>query len=264
MFYEQLTPDELWLELEAKCAKLEKLLKSKTKSLEKAPKGTLRISKSHRTTQYYWINGAFPQPQKAEAATASETGETEKAENAVSASTHVKKGKYYLKKTEDQRLIKSLAQKEYDFAAVALLKEEITWLRRYLRHSTPSVSDAAKRRLSPGKAKLAEPLTLTDAEYAERWLSEEYCTKGIAPGNRSFETASGLQVRSKSESIIAEVLTAMHIPFRYEPELQLKDYTVHPDFLCLNVRTRQELIWEHRGMMDDADYATKSVSRLIQ
>lgn len=29
---------------------------------------------------------------------------------------------------------------------------------------------------------------------------------------------------------------------------------VHPDFLCLNVRTRKEIVWEHFGLMDELDY----------
>lgn len=38
--------------------------------------------------------------------------------------------------------------------------------------------------------------------------------------------------------------------------------TFHPDFLCLNVRTRQEFYWEHFGMMDDEDYKDNVVGKL--
>ena len=30
------------------------------------------------------------------------------------------------------------------------------------------------------------------------------------------------------------------------------------DFICLNLRTRQEFIWEHFGMMNDAEYASSA------
>lgn len=234
MVKEQLAPDNLRSALEAKLEKLIKLLKKVRKRLENAPKGTLRESKSHGTAQFYLLH----------------EGKS-------------KDGKY-LKKNNDKALIQALSQKEHDLAAAKELTAEIKRLTRYLRYSEPSLSDAARKHLSPGKSALAEPLTLSDDEFAKRWLAEAYKTKGIVPGQRSFETACGIVVRSKSEAIIVEVLTAMHIPFRYEPELQLKAFTVHPDFLCLNVRTRQEIIWEHRGMMDETEYATKSVSRLIQ
>ena len=36
----------------------------------------------------------------------------------------------------------------------------------------------------------------------------------------------------------------------------------HPDFYCLNVRTRQEYAWEHLGMMDDESYAARAVEKL--
>lgn len=36
----------------------------------------------------------------------------------------------------------------------------------------------------------------------------------------------------------------------------------HPDFYCLNLRTRQEYVWEYFGMMDDPDYAGQAVQKL--
>lgn len=78
-------------------------------------------------------------------------------------------------------------------------------------------------KLHQSKQPLAEHLSLSDEEYVKRWK---------------------------------------HIPFRYEPRLKLKAYTVHPDFMCLNVRTRTEFVWEHFGMMDDTEYAAKNVLKL--
>lgn len=37
---------------------------------------------------------------------------------------------------------------------------------------------------------------------------------------------------------------------------------LHPDFYCLNLRTRQEFAWEHFGMMDDPDYASRAAEKL--
>ena len=38
--------------------------------------------------------------------------------------------------------------------------------------------------------------------------------------------------------------------------------TLHPDFTCLNVHTRQEFIWEHFGLMDDPEYAKNTAGKL--
>ena len=59
----------------------------------------------------------------------------------------------------------------------------------------------------------------------------------------------------------------MNIPYHYEFPIKLlaedgSKITVHPDFLCLNPRTRKEFLWEHFGRMDDIEYATGTVRKL--
>lgn len=70
-------------------------------------------------------------------------------------------------------------------------------------------------------------------------------------------------MRSKSEALIANTLAKYGIPYRYEYPVQLDPMTTrHPDFFCLNVRKRKEVIWEHFGSMDDAVYVNRNISRL--
>ena len=38
--------------------------------------------------------------------------------------------------------------------------------------------------------------------------------------------------------------------------------TFHPDFMCLNVRTRKEFYWEHFGLMDNFEYAQNTAGKL--
>ena len=59
----------------------------------------------------------------------------------------------------------------------------------------------------------------------------------------------------------------MGIPYHYEFPLKLKlphekSATFFPDFTCLNLRTREEILWEHFGMMDDSDYVRKAMDKL--
>lgn len=37
---------------------------------------------------------------------------------------------------------------------------------------------------------------------------------------------------------------------------------IYPDFTILNVKERKVMYWEHRGMMDDKEYAKNSVARI--
>lgn len=72
---------------------------------------------------------------------------------------------------------------------------------------------------------------------------------------------------SKSEIIIADALNRYNVPYRYEFPLQLKTsggrFTIiYPDFTCLNLRTRQEFLWEHFGLIEKPDYVHNAASKL--
>ena len=62
-------------------------------------------------------------------------------------------------------------------------------------------------------------------------------------------------------------MTRLGIPYRYEFPVELTTENgecriFHPDFICLNLRTREEFLWEHFGMMDDAEYSATAVRKL--
>ena len=55
----------------------------------------------------------------------------------------------------------------------------------------------------------------------------------------------------------------MLIKNRYEYPVIISGMgTVHVDFYCLNVRTREEFVWEHFGMMDYDVYSNGTVGKL--
>ena len=105
-------------------------------------------------------------------------------------------------------------------------------------------------------------MTLSNKDFSSKWLSVEYHHKPFDPSAPVLQTTTGHRVRSKSELIIADTLTRLEIPYRYEFPIRLKNYTAHPDFYCLNLRTRREFAWEHFGMMDDPTYAQNAVSKI--
>lgn len=124
-----------------------------------------------------------------------------------------------------QAMARRLAQKDYDTRLIKELSQEIRILQKYL--------------------------SLTKSGSA---LTDLY-TK-LSPARRE-------RVRSKSEVIIANTLARFNIPYRYEYPLELKNgHTVHPDFLCLNARTRAEFYWEHFGLMDEPDYLERTLAKI--
>ena len=114
---------------------------------------------------------------------------------------------------------------------------------------------------------LITPVCLPDEQFSKLWQNIDYETKPFSPEAPVLLTARNERVRSKSEIIIADTLNRLNIPYRYEFPVKLKTengshHIFHPDFICLNLRTREEFLWEHFGMMDDADYATTAARKL--
>ena len=80
-------------------------------------------------------------------------------------------------------------------------------------------------------------------------------------------TSFGLLVRSKSELIIAEMLHAAEIPFRYEPEIELRGpdgerRLYYPDFV-LQHPLGGTLYWEHLGKFGDYDYRKRNELKFL-
>jgi len=87
------------------------------------------------------------------------------------------------------------------------------------------------------------------------WEQEPYLKNESYPEKLKHNTISGIKVRSKSEGIIADLLTIHNIPFRYEAQLILNKQTIYPDFTILRPRDGKILYWEHFGMADSNRYS---------
>ena len=103
--------------------------------------------------------------------------------------------------------------------------------------------------------------------FAAEWSAIPYKGKDFAPDQPEHFTMRGERVRSKSEMIIADTLTRLKIPYKYEYPIDIVNLsnipcTFFPDFLCLNQKTRKEFFWEHFGMMDDPEYAAAAARKL--
>lgn len=240
---EELAPGDFSEALRARVAQLNAVIDLKLKALKRAPEGTLNISESHGNVQYY--HRTTPDSSK---------------------------GKYISK--ENQQLIRRLAQKDYDVHVLKALKKEQRLLKTVLTELERNQSRGLEiskifQSLTSHRRALVTPVTLTDDQYAAAWLSKKYEGKSFQPDSPEYYTARGERVRSKSEVIIADTLTRLSIPYRYEYPLTLHrggrkttSLTIYPDFLCLNLRTRQEFIWEHFGLMDDPSYSNRAIQKL--
>lgn len=226
---EELPPEQYQTQLLVRKNQLEQLISQKQKEISQAPRGRLRVSTNKGTYQYYKIT-----------------------ENSDTLGTYISKNNIHE--------AEQLARADYNKRILQHLQKELSKINDLL--SNKLNLQQVYENLHNGRKKLFFPVTLSDKDFAKCWLSVEYKHKSFEQATTALFTSKGERVRSKSEVIIADTLTRLGIPYRYEFPIRLKIYTVHSDFYCLNLRTRQEFIWEHFGMMDDLEYAQNAVSKI--
>lgn len=227
------SPTDLYHEAQRRLDELLEIRNSLEVAIDKAPPGRIHVLKSARRTQYY-----------------------------LRECKSDKTGRYLPKSNPNS--IKIYLQKAYNQKAIKLISTEISNLEYLLNNSNEielEIQNLYSQEIQDIKERIT-PIAMSDEDYAALWLSELYVGKEFNDDTTFFETNNKERVRSKSELTIANALAKHHIPYKYERPLSLKcGTTIYPDFTVLNVKTRREIYWEHRGMMDDEYYAVRAVRR---
>lgn len=240
---ELLSPVQFIAPIHKRLTELEQACKIKQLEVKRNPSGLIRIVKNHGQLQFY----------------------KRKSKSDLQGT--------YMPRSQNQLACK-LIQADYDKKALTAIKDEITLLKSFLKKYQTNNTNHHFKTLPDTRQQILTPLTLSDSQYAELWLSEKYPRKEISPDIPKLFTDKGEQVRSKAEVLIANALKAADIPYRYEFPINLNInaglpshtediQTFHPDFYCLNLRTRKEYIWEHFGMMNDTDYSARAAEKLL-
>ena len=166
-------------------------------------------------------------------------------------------------RASEMTLIKKVAQRDYEQKVNVKLKRIKANLENFLMKDDISEIEMIFERMSVARQKLIIPIIEPDEQFVKRWKEVTYEPMGFEKGEAVFCSDNGLRVRSKSELMIANALEKVGIPFRYEYPVKLKSMgNVRPDFMCLNIRTRKEYIWEHFGRMDDMGYVNRNVPKI--
>ena len=239
---ELISPSTFLPQIESRIAELEEVLKIKQFVVKKNPSGLVRIVRQQNHLQFYKRSS----PSDAQGT--------------------------YMPRSQE-KLARALVQNDYDKKSIPAIEAEIKELRDFIKAYQEKSSDTVFKKLASTRREVVTPLTLDDQVYAAAWLKVEYRHKKFAEDVPQLFTDNNEQVRSKSEVIIANTLNAAGVPYRYEfpllvdrnPEADDDDTDfcrLHPDFFCLNLRTRQEFAWEHFGMMDDPEYAARATEKL--
>lgn len=211
---------------------LQAMLDTLTKKLRKNTSGALRVQHHKKSFQYYIITTP---------------GDTN--------------GKYLPRK--EIRKAGAIAQRDYNKGAAGVISKQIAALDRLLAEYRPNTLDETFTQLHPGRRALVTPVREPDADFIASWQHTPYTSKPFEINAPEYTTSTGVRVRSKSEVIIADALSRAGIPFHYEYPTSIKGWgTLYPDFTCLDIRTRKEIIWEHFGLMGDPDYTENAVQKI--
>ena len=93
------------------------------------------------------------------------------------------------------------------------------------------------------------------------WLNSPYKRNPAAFAEEHY-TANGVQVRSKSESLIGSALEQRGLLFRCEPEIWCGNQNYYPDFVIFLPNIRRIIYLEHFGKMGDPGYVKKTMKKL--
>lgn len=212
-------------------ARLENIINTVDARLKYAPKGNLRLSKSHNYIQYYCCNE----------------------EN---------KSECYISK-KDFDLACKLAQKSYDKKVLELVEKRLSQISKITKDYTDDELEKLFLKEHVERQKLIKPVEIPWEQKVVEWKTKEYIGKEFQPGVPVILSEKGERVRSKSEKIMADYFYRNGIEYKYECPLYLKGMgVVYPDFTFLSRRKGEEIYWEHNGMLDEPGYARKMVKKI--
>ena len=166
--------------------------------------------------------------------------------------------------TGDTARLNALAEAKYAKKVAPALRQNLAAANEFCRlHSGLEERDLSAD-LDPAFLPYCAGLYLPEQAAAEQWLQSKGPERPVSGAEPSVMTSSGEAVRSKSEAIIANTLTAFRQVYLYEKPLYLDSvsYPLFPDFSILRLRDMQEIYWEHFGMMDDPVYLKNTLKKI--
>ena len=163
-------------DLENISKEIEKHISKTYKRLEKAPEGTLRVSKTHGKSQFYIKTELYHH------------------------------GKYLAKK--DRSLAGRLAQKDYDNKLLKALEDQKKAIDRFLKDYDPDAAEQVYEKLSEQRKALVTPEFLSDEEFIRQFLSQPYTRPGFKSTDPEFYTDNGERVCVITDKVAARTGTS--------------------------------------------------------
>ena len=248
-------------ELQERQKYLANLISEKKLALKGAPDGVLKIIKHNKQWQYY-CKGIEQGEGKKRMEREEEKKRTEREEVKKQEEKERTNEFQYIHK-DNLKLAEQLAQKRYDEKILQMAIKEKSMIDTLHKFYQNNSINSIFTKLAKSRQQLIIPIEQPIDEYLQEWLNASFPENGFREEMPEYYSAKGEQMRSKSEVLIANMLDRYKIPYRYEKPLYLEGMgTIYPDFTILNLQTREEIYWEHFGMMDDPEYLEKAIRKM--
>ena len=169
----------------------------------------------------------------------------------------------HVKHTEVE-LIEALCRKAFLKHSVRIMQDNVKAQEKlmdiYRSYSREHVLKELKTIYAEGAA---APTVTADI----RRKQDDAIARAVHPERLTQPTLAGFCVRSKSETIIVNMMTGRRVRFVYEEPIRLEvpgrgNITVHPDFV-IYLDSGEIIIWEHLGMLSSDSY-TEAQARKLQ
>lgn len=160
-------------------------------------------------------------------------------------------------------LARPYAQHTYDKKVYKLVKRRLKQLSILIEEFRDDEIDLLYTNLSEGRRILIKPVEIQFKDLVSKWSTEKYISMGFQDEAKIILTNKGEKVRSKTEKILADKFAELGIAYKYECPIELPNgFVLYPDFTFLSPHTRQEVYWEHHGMMDDPNYVRRALRKI--
>lgn len=179
----------------------------------------------------------------------------------------------YNTSTKTRKYIKSkdiikyapIMQRDYDISVnktLLKIQKKLTRISKDLKEVDLELVKSIYETQSQSKKKFINPIIESDEVFIKSWYDENQGGQNSYPIEGNIYTSKGEKVRSKSEKILADLFQKYSIPYVYEPRIKLENgQSLCPDFAILNKRTRKTIYWEHLGLIDQDEYAVRTMEK---
>lgn len=164
-----------------------------------------------------------------------------------------KRKRTYVRVKRVEGLRREIDRRQYQERMLKKLKRYLEQLHKCLRHFQQKAAEV----IETCEGELREATRREQEKEGDRIAAAQ---KPFGGGYR-YRTLRGEYVRSKSEMLIANLLFAMGIPYRYEPRVVLGGREVSGDFWVRSRLNGKEYYWEHYGMLDNEEYAEQAAEK---